>query len=100
MYVPCKNTSTASVLSPPPLSLSLSSFISHQVSELVHAEREAQLVGVAVVVVDERLVGSPDDVSLQLFHKGQVVPSMDRLPRAPLEAIVKSAGVEATVFAR
>lgn len=39
----------------------------HQISKLVHANSEAKLLGVGVVLVDVLPVGLPDDVASQLL---------------------------------
>ena len=58
--------------------------VTYQVSELVHVQRVAESVGVRVVVVNESLVGAPDDESLQLFHERYVRSPVHPFPRLPL----------------
>ena len=52
------------------------------------------------MVVDERLVGSPDYESLQLLHKSQVISPVGHFPRSPLETVTENAGIESAVRAR
>ena len=73
------------------------SLASHQISELVHAQCESQLVGVVVVVVDERLVRPPDHESLQFFHERHVRFPVQGFPCSPLWPVLQRARVESSI---
>ena len=74
--------------------------VAYQIPKLVHAQSESKFGRVAVVVVDERLIRSPDHEPLQFLHERNIRPTVSDLPRIPLQTVLESAHIQMSIEIR